>query len=125
MGLHQEGVSAAMVSLLRLSAAPGNRTKTETPGEDRRLPMFERQENPTGGSFLSTARKITRTQINKYSLISSTGNFTLSALTRTEKHSEQIAQGQRSHFPEARSRLVRFLSHRQQQELAFAFPPWL
>lgn len=48
MGLHQEGASAVMVSLLSLSDTTGNRT--ETPGEDRRLPMFQRQDNTTGGS---------------------------------------------------------------------------
>ena len=57
MGLHQEGVSAVMVSLLGLSGTLGNRTKTETPGEDQRLPRFERRENTTGGSFLTMSGK--------------------------------------------------------------------
>lgn len=52
MGLHREGVSAVMVSLLALPGSLGNRTKTETLGEDWRLPMLERQENTTGGRFL-------------------------------------------------------------------------
>lgn len=42
VGLHQKGVSAVMVSLLGLSGALGNRTKTETLGEDWRLPTFEK-----------------------------------------------------------------------------------
>lgn len=33
--------------------AIGNGTKTETPGEDMKLPMFERREDTTGGRFLS------------------------------------------------------------------------
>lgn len=60
MGLHQEGVSAVMVSLLSLPGALVYRTKTETLGEAWRLPMFERQKkkHTTGGSFLLMSLKI-------------------------------------------------------------------